>query len=370
MSKRDYYEVLGVARDASQEQIKKAYRKLALQCHPDKNPGDKEAEERFKEASEAYQVLSKPDTRAKYDQFGHGAFGAGSGFEGFTDFSSFADEIFGDLFSSFFGTAAGGSRATRQRQGRDLQYNLEIELEEAASGLEKTIEIDRPVLCETCDGSGAKKGTSPERCKQCEGQGQIRVQQGFFAISRTCPVCRGVGTMVVDPCDDCSGTGQDVRSTELLIKIPAGIDEGQRLKLRGEGETVRDGIPGDLYVEIRIKPHETFKRRNTEIICEMPITYAQAVLGGEIEVPTLNGAVSLKIPPGTQSGKIFRLKGKGIVDMRSGRNGDQHVCTYVYVPQSVDQKQKELLEELAEIEGKPIVHESRTFFDKVKDLFE
>lgn len=369
MSKRDYYEVLGLSRDATSEQVKKSYRKLAIQFHPDKNPDNPEAEEKFKEASEAYQVLSDKERRARYDQFGHAAFSGGSGFEGFGDFSSFADEIFGDLFSSFFGASA-GRRATRVRQGRDVQVRVEIDLEEAAKGVSRTIEFQRPCSCETCSGSGAKPGTTPEMCKQCQGQGQVRVQQGFFAIARTCPVCRGAGTFVVDPCADCNGSGQTHEESELMLKIPEGIDHGQRLKIRGEGERIFDGVPGDLYAEIAIRPHPHFTRQETEILCEVPINYTQAVLGTEIEVPTLDGTVSMKIPPGTPSGKVFRMKGKGIVDMQVGRKGDQHVRVYVCVPQQVTERQQELLRELAEIEGTPVANDARTFFDKVKDLFD
>ena len=367
MSKRDYYEVLGVSKTATSEEIKKSYRQLALKFHPDRNPDNKESEEKFKEASEAYQILSDAGNRQKYDQFGHAAFRGGNGFEGFGDFSSFADEIFGDLFSSFFGTS---QQSGRRRGGRDLQFHLEIELEEAASGIEKEIKINRPVVCAGCTGTGARKGTTAHSCKQCGGAGQVRVQQGFFAISRTCPVCRGSGQVIADPCPDCKGGGTTSNEVELKIKVPAGIDEGQRLKLRGEGEVIADGPAGDLYVEISIKQHSLFQRRETEIVCEIPISYAQAVLGGEADVPTLQGNITMKIPPGTPSGKVFRLRGKGIVDMRTGRNGDQHVRTYVYVPNSTTERQRELLEELSQIEGKPVANESRTFFDKVKDFFD
>ena len=363
MAKVDYYETLGVTRSSSGEEIKKAYRKLAIRFHPDKNPDDPTAEERFKECTEAYQVLSSEENRRKYDQFGHAAFQQGGGF---ADFGNFADDIFGDLFSSFFG---GAQSAAGVNRGRDLSYRMELDLEEAANGIEREIEIERPVLCETCDGSGAKEGTSPETCKQCSGQGQIRVQQGFFAISRTCPICQGGGTIITDPCKTCDGSGQKLEPATLSVNVPAGIDDGQRLKLRGEGERVASGAAGDLYVEIAVKPHSTFKRQGAEIVCEFPLTYSQAVLGGSVEVPTLEGEATLKIPAGTESGKVFRLRGKGIVDMRTGRNGDQHVRTYVYVPQDLSDRQRELLEELAQLEGKPVVNESRTFIDRFRDLF-
>lgn len=369
MAKRDYYEVLGVSRDASVDVIKKSYRQIALQCHPDRNPGDAQAEERFKEASEAYQILSNAETRARYDRFGHGAFSSGGGFEGFGDFSTFADEIFGDLFSAFFGGTSSRS-SSRQRAGRDLSYRLEITLEEAATGLEKSINLRKPVPCESCAGSGCRTGTSREKCRHCDGRGQVTVQQGFFSIARGCSVCNGEGTIISDPCPSCGGGGRTNKEVDLLVKIPAGIDSGQRLKLRGEGEVIPDGNPGDLYVEISIAPHKIFQRQDTEIICEIPISYSQATLGGEAEVPTLYGNVTMKIPPGTPSGKIFRLRGKGMVNMHTGKNGDQHVRAYVYVPQSVTDRQRELLEELSKIEGKPIANDSRSIFEKFKDLFE
>ena len=366
MAKRDYYEVLGVARDATQEQIKKSYRQLALKFHPDKNPGDKASEESFKEASEAYQVLSDAESRAKYDRFGHAAFNGGAGFG---DFGAFAEDLFGDIFGAFFGTDGGG-RSGKKRGGRDLRYGLEITLEEAALGIEREITIPKAFPCETCSGSGARKGTSAESCKHCGGSGQQRVQQGFFTISRPCAVCRGEGRIIPDPCPGCGGTGQKTKEHKISVKIPAGIDHGQRLRLRGEGEAAPNGGPaGDLYVEVILKAHEFFHRDGKELICEMPITYAQAALGGEVEVPTLDGHAPLKIPSGTQSGKVFKLRGKGIVDMQSGRKGDQHVRVFIYVPQSLSPRQTELLKELAQIEGKPSINDSRTFFDKVKDLF-
>lgn len=365
-SPRDFYEVLGISRDASTDDIKKAYRKLALQFHPDKNPDDKASEEKFKEASNAYQVLSDPDSRAKYDRFGHAAFSSG-GFEGFSDFSGFAEEIFGDIFGAFFGT--GGS--SRRRAGRDLRYNLEITLEEAAFGVDKEITIPKSILCEPCSGSGARAGTSAESCKHCNGRGSIGIQQGFFSITRPCPVCNGQGTVIRDPCPSCGGSGQAIKNQKLTVKVPAGIDHGQRLKIRGEGEPAQHGGPaGDLYVEIAITPHKLFKRRGADLICEVPVTYAQAVLGAEVDVPTLAGPIAMKIAPGTESGKIYRLRGKGIVDVHSGAKGDQHVRVYVYVPKTISDAERKLLEELSTIEGKPVANEARSFFDKVKEFFE
>jgi len=370
VSKRDYYEVLGLQRDASPDQIKKAYRKLALKYHPDKNPDNKDAEELFKEATEAYQVLSSEENRAKYDRFGHSAFQGG---QGFGDFNMFAEDIFGDIFGAFFGMGSQSGRRNRTPSGRDLQYNLDITLEESALGVQKTINIRRPVPCEPCAGSGCRPGTNPERCKHCAGQGQISAQEGFFRISRPCPVCRGQGSMISDPCASCGGRGEGTKDSDLLVKVPAGIDTGQKLKLRGEGEVIKDGIPGDLYVEINILPHKKFKRQNTEIISEIPLSYSQAVLGIELEIPTLYGKSKVKIAAGTQSGKVLRLKGQGIVDLQSGVKGDQHVRVFVVVPKKITDRQKELLEELARIEGVPNVDEhnqNRSFFDKVKDFFD
>jgi molecular chaperone DnaJ len=366
VSKRDYYEVLEVTREASSDEIKKSYRRLALKFHPDRNPDDADAEEKFKEASEAYSVLSDSENRAKYDRFGHNAFNNGAGFG---DMSGFADEIFGDLFSAFFGGAAAGGGGSRQRSGRDLRYQMSITLEEAATGIERKIQIRKPHPCDNCTGTGARPGTKAERCKQCDGAGQTRVQQGFFAITRTCPVCRGEGMMISDPCPSCGGTGHKEKESELLVKVPAGIDNGQRLKLRGEGEHISDGVPGDLYVEITVEEHKYFRRQETEIVSEVPVSYSQCVLGGETTVETLHGQVSMKIPAGTPSGKVFRLRGKGMIDMHTGRHGDHHVRTYVYVPSSIVEREKELLEELATVEGKPVHEESRSFFDRVKEFF-
>lgn len=372
MSKRDYYEVLEVARDASPDQIKKAYRQLALKFHPDRNPGDKEAEEKFKEASEAYQILSSEESRAKYDRFGHAAFQQGGGFEGFSDFAGFAEEVFGDLFGAFFGQTGGRSSGGRkQRTGRDLRYTLAVSLEEAATGVERKIKIRKPIACAVCKGTGCRDGSSPTACKTCGGAGQVRIQQGFFAISRTCNSCGGRGSVVTDPCPSCGGAGSTQKEKEVTVQVPAGIDSGQQLKYRGEGEELANGAPpGDLYIEVQVQPHRIFQRQETEIVCEVPITYAQAVLGGEVEVPTLHGPIMMKVPPRTESGKVFRLKGKGIVDLHSGRVGDQHVRTYIHVPQEITDRQKQLLEELSTIEGKPTAHEPRSFFEKVKEFFE
>ena len=365
MSKRDYYEVLGVSRNASADEIKKSYRKLALKHHPDKNPNDKESEELFKEASEAYQILSNAESRARYDRFGHGAFGGGADAH---DFTGFAEEIFGDIFGAFFGM--GGAGRSRTPSGRDLRYSLEITLPEAATGTTKSIELRKPVPCDDCEGTGVNGGGTPDTCLACAGSGQIRLQQGFFTINRPCDRCEGRGVVVSDPCKTCSGSAQTLVDTQLEVKVPAGIDSGQQLRFRGQGEEIPGGEPGDLYVEVSIQKHPLFVRKESEIICQVPITFSQASLGGEIEVPTLNGDVSMRVPPGTESGKVFRLKGKGITDMRSGRMGDQHVQVYIYVPQTLPDEQRSLLEELAKIEGKPVEGESRSFFDKVKDFFD
>lgn len=368
MGKRDYYEVLGVARDASTESIKKAYRKLALKHHPDKNPGDKSSEELFKEATEAYQVLSDADNRQRYDHYGHSAFDGRMG-AGFSDFSGFGEDIFGDIFSAFFGGGGRNSSASR-RSGRDLRFDLEITLEEASLGCEKEIEFKRPCLCDDCSGTGAKKGTSRESCKHCGGSGQMRYQQGFFSISKTCAVCGGGGSIVANPCVSCRGAGQLQKSVKRTLKIPAGIDHGQKLKLREEGEQIPDGLPGDLYVLISVRQHPVFRRDGVDLVCRFPLSYTQAVFGGDIDVPTLDGSASLKIPAGTQSGKEFRIRGRGVVDLQSGRNGDLRVETFIKVPVELSVRQKELLTELASIEGSSAQVEDKSFFDKVKDLFD
>lgn len=373
MALRDFYEVLGVQKTASLDEIKKAYRKKALQFHPDRNPGDKAAEENFKEATNAYSILSDQESRQKYDQFGPAAFDQrAGGFNGFSggDFAGFED-IFGDIFSSFFGgQMGGGSRRSRGRSGRDLKYDLEIDFEQAIFGTEKEISIERRVLCDSCDGSGAARGSKPESCTQCGGAGQVRLQQGFFTISRTCPTCAGAGQIIKSPCGFCQGSGLRAVNTKVSVKIPAGIDHGQRLKLRGEGEAGSNGGPsGDLYVQISVREHPIFERQESELICEVPISYVSAVLGAEVDIPTLEGTSKLKIPAGTQSGKIFRLKNKGVQVLGTNRRGDQHVKVYVKVPKKVSDKQRASLEKLREFDKENLETEGKGFFDKVKDIF-
>lgn len=370
-TKRDYYEVLGVARGASEEEIKKAYRKLALKFHPDRNPGNKEAEEKFKEASEAYEVLSTAQKRQAYDQFGHAGVGAGGGGGGF-DASGFGNvnDIFGDLFGDFFGMGGRGGRGgSRSGRGSDLRYNMKVSFHDAAFGAEKTITIPRETVCEGCKGSGAKAGTAPEVCRACKGAGEIRFQQGFFTLSKTCPECGGAGQVIRNKCSDCRGSGRKSEEVRLSVKIPAGIDTGQRLKLRGEGEAgVNGGPSGDLYVAIEVAEHEFFKRDGKEILCEVPISFTQASLGAEIDVPTIEGAVKLKIPPGTQAGRRFRLRDKGIVDLNSRERGDQIVTVEVEVPQKLSAEQRQLLEKFAEISGESYP-KSQSFFTRMKDWF-
>ena len=367
-SKADYYELLGVSRDIGVEELKKAYRKAALRYHPDRNPGDKAAEEKFKELSEAYQVLSDPEKRSQYDRFGHAAFEQGAGgFGGGFDFSTNFEDIFGDIFGDFFG---GGGRAGRQVRGQDLAYSLEVSFEEAAFGTEKTVSIPRRVTCATCQGTGAEPGTRPQTCGTCRGSGQMRFQQGFFTVARTCNRCGGQGSVVTDPCTECQGAGAVRKTSNLQIKIPGGVDSGSRLKLRGEGEAGPvGGIAGDLYVTIQVGEHPLFERQNNEVICELPISFPQAALGADIEAPTLEGKIKMKVPAGTQSGSIFRLRGKGIVDLRGRGRGDQLVRIVVETPTDLGARQKELLEEFARLNGGEVHPISKGFFDKVKELF-
>ncbi len=373
--RRDYYEVLGLSRGAADDEIKKAYRRLAVQFHPDRNPGDKQAEENFKEINEAYQVLSDPEKRAQYDRYGHAAFqgpgaGPGGGFGGF-DFSQGFEEVFSDIFGDFFGTGRGRSRS-RTRRGDDLRYDLEIDFEEAARGTEKTVKFERLAQCEACNGTRARGGSaSVKTCPNCRGTGQVRTQQGFFSIATTCAQCRGEGSIIVDPCPRCQGQGRIRRQETLSVRIPPGVDNGSRLKLRGEGEAgYAGGPPGDFYVVIHVREHPLFVRQDNDIIIEVPISFPQAALGGEIEVPTLEGKVKLKIPAGTQSGKILRLKGKGIVDLHGYGRGDELVKIVVETPKRLTARQREILEEFAKISGEDVNHPlSKGFVDKLKEMF-
>ncbi len=373
-TKRDYYEVLGVGRGASEEEIKKAYRRLAIQFHPDRNPGNKESEERFKEINEAYQVLSDPDRRAQYDRFGHAAFqgaaGGPGGFGGF-DFSQGFEEVFSDIFGDFFGTGRGRSRS-RSRRGDDLRYDLEIDFEEAARGVEKVVKFQRLTQCDACNGTRSRGGSaSAKTCPNCRGTGQVRTQQGFFSIATTCGQCRGEGTIIVDPCPKCQGQGRIRKTESLSVRIPPGVDNGSRLKLRGEGEAGYAGGPqGDLYVVIHVREHPLFARQDNDIIIEVPISFPQAALGAELDVPTLDGKVKLKIPPGTQSGKVLRLKGKGIPDLHGYGRGDEMVKIVVETPKRLSPRQRELLEEFAKLSGEDVNHPmSKGFVDKLKEMF-
>jgi molecular chaperone DnaJ len=367
-AKRDYYEVLGVGPGASVDEIKKAYRKLALKHHPDRNPGDKAAEERFKEASEAYQVLSDPERRAQYDRFGHAAFEQGAGFGGF-DFSGAGfEDIFSDIFGDFFGTGRRGR--SRSRRGEDLRYDLEVTFEEAAFGVEKNIKVPRFSRCSACRGLGTKNGAPRETCGACRGTGQLRYQQGLFSIAKTCGQCQGQGTVLRDPCPRCRGVGAVRTQQTLNVRVPAGVDTGSRLKLRGEGEAGDNGGPsGDLYVVVHVREHPLFVRQGNDVLCEVPIGFPQAALGSEIDVPTLHGKLSMKVPAGTQSGSVFRLKGKGVPDVRGYGHGDALVRVVIETPKKLSAKQRELLEEFAHISGEEVHPLSKGFLDKVKEMF-
>ena len=367
--KRDYYETLGVSRDVSSDELKKAYRKLAMKHHPDRNPGDKSAEDKFKEASEAYQVLSDPERRAQYDRFGHAAFEPGAGFGGF-DFSTAGfEDIFSDIFGDFFGTARGRGRGRAQR-GEDLRYDLEIHFEDAVFGAERMINVPRLATCETCGGKGTKGGVARTTCSACRGTGQLRFQQGFFTIAKTCGQCGGQGSVIKDPCRSCSGSGVTQKAQSLNIKIPPGVDSGSRLKLRGEGEAGRNGGPaGDLYVVINVEEHPLFTRQDNDIVCEVPISFAQAALGAEIEVPTIEGKLKMKVAAATQSGTVLRLRGKGVPDLRGSGRGDQLVRVVVETPRKLTPRQRELLEEFARSSGEEVNPLTKGFFDKVKEMF-
>ncbi|MBZ0090794.1 MAG: molecular chaperone DnaJ [Sulfuricellaceae bacterium] len=373
MSKRDFYEILGVSKTASEEEIKKAYRRLAMKHHPDRNPDDPKAEESFKEAKEAYEMLSDANKRAAYDQYGHAGVdpqahqGGGAGFSG-----GFAD-AFGDIFGDIFGAGGGGRRSSNVYRGADLRYNLEISLEEAAHGTETKIRIPTLEECETCHGTGAKPGTQPMTCATCGGHGQVRMQQGFFSIQQACPKCQGSGKTISSPCASCHGEGRIKRQKTLSVKIPAGVDEGDRIRLAGEGEAgVNGGPAGDLYVVIHIKAHAVFQRDHNDLHCEMPISFCVAALGGEIEIPTLDGSAKLKIPAETQSGKVFRLRGKGIKGVRSNSFGDLLCHVAIETPVELTDRQIELLHEFDAIsqQNQSRHHpKSKSWMDKVKTFF-
>ncbi|GAA0788644.1 MULTISPECIES: molecular chaperone DnaJ [Pseudomonadati] len=371
MSKRDFYEVLGVGRDASEREIKKAYKRLAMKFHPDRNPGDKAAEASFKEVKEAYEILTDSDKKAAYDQFGHAGVdpnrGGGHGGQG----------DFGDIFGDVFGDIFGGGRRGGQRQaarGSDLRYNLELSLEEAVRGLTKELRIPTLAACDLCDGSGAKKGTQATTCGTCHGQGQVQMRQGFFAVQQACPTCHGRGKIIKDPCSKCHGEGRVEKSKTLSVKIPAGVDTGDRIRLTGEGEAGEFGAPpGDLYVQVSVREHSIFTRDANNLYCEVPISFSKAALGGEIEVPTLDGKVSLKIPTETQTGRMFRLRGKGVKSVRSHAVGDLLCKVVMETPVNLNEKQKELLREFeATLTGESKKHSPKAegFFDGVKKFFQ
>ena len=375
MSKRDYYEILGASREADAAALKSAYRKLAMQYHPDRNPGDAEAEAKFKEINEAYEVLKDADKRAAYDRFGHDAFtqgaGGGGGFGGGQGFGGFTD-IFEEMFGDFMGGGRGGGH--QQSRGADLRYNLEISLEDAYHGRSVEIKVPTSVSCDSCDGSGAEEGSKPVTCGTCSGHGKVRVQQGFFTLERTCPNCQGQGTMIDKPCKSCQGSGRKHEEKTLSVNIPQGVEEGTRIRLSGEGEAGLRGAPtGDLYIFLSISPHRIFQREGANIFCQVPISMADAALGASIEVPTIDGGrAKVKVPEGTQSGQQFRLSGKGMSVLRSQARGDMYIEAKVETPVNLSKRQKELLKEFNEAGGKKSQNSPETegFFTKVKEFWE
>ena len=370
MDKRDYYEVLEVARTASDQELKSAYRKLAMRYHPDKNPGDASAEEKFKEAAEAYAVLSDGEQRRRYDRFGHAGVsstaGASWGAPGFGGIEDILGDLFG--FGDVFGGSRSGSRRSAAQRGADLRYDLEITLEDAANGMTANLRIPRLETCETCKGSGAAAGTQPEACTTCNGSGQMRFQQGFFSVARTCHACRGVGKVIKSPCKDCRGAGRVEREKQMEVKIPAGVETGSRLRVQGEGESgISGGASGDLYVVIHVAEHEHFERQGSNLYAAVPITFAQAALGADIAVRTLEAEDKVKIPVGTQTGTVFRLKGKGMPVLGGRGRGDLFVSVTVVTPTSLTREQRKLLEQLATVENKDL--EDKGLVDKVRDIF-
>ncbi|MBI2894202.1 MAG: molecular chaperone DnaJ [Deltaproteobacteria bacterium] len=368
MSQRDYYEVLGVPRGADPDEIKKAYRKLAMRYHPDQNQGDKSAEEAFKEVNEAYEVLSDPDRRGRYDRFGHVGVGRGAagGPSPPMDFTNVGD-IFEGIFEGIFGV----SPRRKGDAGRDLRYDLEITFQEAAFGCEKVIKIPRPVPCGSCRGTGARTGTSPERCEACRGRGEVRFQQGFFTMSRPCRACGGTGSVVKVPCPECSGQGRRVKEEELEVSIPPGVEPGGIRTVKGAGELLRPGgVPGDLHIYLSVKQHDLFTRQGNDVHCTIPISFSQAALGAMVDVPTLEGKVTMRLPEGTQPGRIFRLKGKGIPYLGSSGRGDQIVTIQLEVPEKLTARQRELLREFAQEAGEEVHPQRRGFLDKLKQIFD
>jgi molecular chaperone DnaJ len=367
--KRDYYEVLGVQKTVSAQELKSAFRKVALQYHPDRNPGNHEAEEKFKEASEAYEVLSDPERRGRYDRFGHAGMGGGAGGDPFGGFQGVnINDIFGEIFGDIFGGRGGRGRASNR--GSDLRFNLEISFEEAAFGCRPKVPIPRPKKCDTCSGTGSKSAAPPKTCGTCGGAGEVRFTQGFFAVSRPCNECGGTGAVVPDPCGKCKGSGKVPNDEVIEVNIPPGVDNGTRVRLSGLGEPGdRGGPAGDLYVTVIVREHPLFQREDYDVFCEVPISFVQAALGAKIDVPTLDGKVKMTIPEGSQSGKVFRLKGKGIPHLHSGQRGDQHVRVIVETPTGLTPKQRELLEKFAESSGEEAHPQSKNFFEKVRELF-
>jgi molecular chaperone DnaJ len=363
-NKRDYYEILGVQKNVSEPELKKAYRQKALQYHPDKNQGNKESEEKFKEASEAYEVLKDTEKKNLYDRFGHeGLKGAGIGFSGFEDaFSSF-----GDIFEDFFGFGGRSRSGNAAHQGADLRYDMKISFLDAAFGKELDISVEKKVECSACNSTGAKPGTSPETCSHCHGVGQISTSQGFFSIRTTCPNCHGQGQAIKTPCKDCRGAGSVLRPKKINVKIPAGVDNGTRLRLQGEGEPGKfAGPPGDLYVFLRVEPHDFFERNKYDIYCKVPVSISQAVLGADIEIPTLNSSHKLRIPRSTQSGTIFQLEGAGIQHIKGYGRGNQIISVFVKTPTRLTKQQEELFRELAKISGEKVLEKSKGFFQRRK----
>ncbi len=375
MAKKDYYSVLGVDKGADDGALKKAYRRLAMKFHPDRNPDNAKAEASFKEAKEAYEILSNPEKRSAYDQFGHAGVDQNtSGMQGAAGFGGFAD-AFGDIFGDIFGGQAGGSRSGGGvYRGADLRYNLEITLEDAARGKDTRIRVPSMDKCGGCGGTGAQKGTSPTTCSSCNGQGQVRMQQGFFSVAQTCPKCGGNGRVIEDPCKQCSGDGRIKTQKTQTLKIPAGVDNGDRIRLTGEGESGGNGGPsGDLYVEIHLKPHEVFTRDGKDLHCEMPISFTNAAIGGNLEIPTLDSSAKIKIPGETQTGKVFRLRGKGIREVRSSGVGDLMVHVIIETPVQLTTRQRELLTELEEISNSDSNRHnprSKSWMRKVKAFFD